>query len=174
MSFDRDPDKQAHISGADFAAMCNAMNRLQQRNAELEAELARLREQKPIECRGKNCKATNGIGHSVECISENEEAHYYDPMDTPGNRNPEFRYDGYKGKFLQYNATDDQILAYAEGVRARCVKPESTPAQKLPAELVEWANSWQEDDSDMPSYLIGCNDAKHFVRSQLEKMKGGA
>jgi hypothetical protein len=39
---------------------------------------------------------------------------------------------------------------------------------------VGWANSWQEDDSDMPSYLIGCNDMKHFVKSQLEKMKGGA
>jgi hypothetical protein len=47
------------------------------------------------------------------------------------------------------------------------------PAQ-IPADLVEWANSWQEDDSDMPSYLTGCNDMKHFVTSQLEKMKGGA
>jgi hypothetical protein len=49
---------------------------------------------------------------------------------------------------------------------------EHKPAQELPAELVEWANSWQEDDSDMPSYLIGCNDMKHFVKSQIEKMKG--
>jgi hypothetical protein len=51
---------------------------------------------------------------------------------------------------------------------------EQKPAQEIPSELVEWANSWQEDDSDMPSYLIGCNDMKHFVKSQLEKMKGGA
>jgi DNA-binding transcriptional MerR regulator len=49
---------------------------------------------------------------------------------------------------------------------------EQKPAQEIPAELVEWANSWQEDDSDMPSYLTGCNDMKHFVKSQLEKMKG--
>jgi hypothetical protein len=49
---------------------------------------------------------------------------------------------------------------------------EQKPAQEIPAELVEWANSWKEDDSDMTSYLIGCNDMKHFVKSQLEKMKG--
>jgi hypothetical protein len=46
------------------------------------------------------------------------------------------------------------------------------PAQELPSKLIEWVNSWQEDDSDMPSYLIGCNDMKHFVKSQLDKMKG--
>jgi hypothetical protein len=56
----------------------------------------------------------------------------------------------------------------AESTR-RC---EREPAQEVPAELVEWANSWQEDDSDMPSYLVGCNDMKHFVKSQLDKMKG--
>jgi hypothetical protein len=46
---------------------------------------------------------------------------------------------------------------------------EPKPAQEMPSELIEWANSWQEDDSDMPSYLVGCNDMKHFVKSQLEK-----
>jgi hypothetical protein len=51
---------------------------------------------------------------------------------------------------------------------------EPKPAQEIPAELVAWANSWKEDDSDMTSYLIGCNDMKHFVKSQLGKMKCGA
>jgi hypothetical protein len=56
----------------------------------------------------------------------------------------------------------------------RRVDKYAKPAQELPEELVAFANSWQEDDSDMPAYLIGCNDMKHFVKSQLEKMKGGA
>jgi hypothetical protein len=107
MSFDYDPNEQAHISGADFAAMCDEMKHLRKRNKELQAELARLREQEPV-------AYWNG------CIL------YTDPK----------------------------------------------PAQEIPSELIEWANSWQEDDSDMPSYLIGCNDMKHFVKSQLEKMKG--
>jgi hypothetical protein len=88
--FDRAPNEQARISGADFADVCDGIEYLRKRNKELE----RLREQKP--------------------------------------------------------------------------------AQEIPAELVAWANSWQEDDSDMPSYLVGCNDMKHFVKSQLGKMKGGA
>jgi hypothetical protein len=46
---------------------------------------------------------------------------------------------------------------------------EQEPAQEIPTKLVEWANSWKEDDSDMTSYLIGCNDMKHFVNSQLGK-----
>jgi hypothetical protein len=48
---------------------------------------------------------------------------------------------------------------------------EPKPVQ-IPAELVEWANSWKEDDNDLQSYLLGCNDMRYFVKSQLDKMKG--
>lgn len=39
-------------------------------------------------------------------------------LDTPGNRNPECRYAGYKGEALPSNATDDQKAAWQEGKRA--------------------------------------------------------
>jgi hypothetical protein len=100
-----------------------------QSNAELEAEIARLREQKPI-----------GVLNDKGIDWEDS---FFTDVVIGG---------------------DGDCNLYAE----------PKPAQEIPAELVKWANSWQEDDSDMPSYLIGCNDMKHFVKSQLEKMKGGA
>ena len=39
-------------------------------------------------------------------------------LDTPGNRNPESRYAGYKGEPLPSNATEDQKAAWQEGKRA--------------------------------------------------------
>lgn len=41
-----------------------------------------------------------------------------DKLDTPGNRNPEARYRGYKGESLGENATDDERAAWEEGRRA--------------------------------------------------------
>jgi hypothetical protein len=44
-----------------------------------------------------------------------------DACDTPGNRNPEARYAGYKNEPLPSNATDDQRAAWNEGQRAQVV-----------------------------------------------------
>ncbi|MCH7938515.1 MAG: hypothetical protein IID13_02075 [Candidatus Marinimicrobia bacterium] len=76
------------------------------------------RGKKRIECKNKNCSATNGEGHSSGCKAEHEACHS-DTLDTAGNRNPEFRYAGYKGHPLMANANNDQIKAYEEGVKAR-------------------------------------------------------
>ncbi len=66
------------------------------------------------ECKGKNCKSVNGDNHSSECAAEHEECYA-----TPGNRFPNARYLGYTGEKLHVNASDDEILAYQEGVDAR-------------------------------------------------------
>jgi hypothetical protein len=102
-----------------------------QRNADLEAEIKRLREQEPV-----GIITDRIIDRGIEW-----ESNFY--------------------RYVVIAGIDDCNL-YAE----------PKPAQEIPAEIVGWANSWQEDDSDMPSYLTGCNDMKHFVRSQLEKMNG--
>lgn len=40
-------------------------------------------------------------------------------FNTAGNRNPDDRYDGYKGRLIRKNPTADQEAAYAEGINAR-------------------------------------------------------
>ena len=72
-----------------------------------------------MKCKGKNCTANNGIGHSAECQRNHDEAYLHTSIDTPGNRNPEARYSGYKGKSLHENATSDELLAWEEGRNAR-------------------------------------------------------
>jgi len=69
-----------------------------------------------MKCAGKNCNAINGYGHSQECIREHDEN--TDPYNTPGNRNPEARYAGYKNIPLKSNATEDEKLAWDEGRKA--------------------------------------------------------
>lgn len=67
-----------------------------------------------IKCKGENCKAVNGVGHSEGCIEELNIAY-----DTPGNRNPAARYRGYKNEPLDDGSTNDEKSAWAEGRRAR-------------------------------------------------------
>jgi hypothetical protein len=128
-----------------------------QRNKELEAEITRLRERKKI---------------SVEAMV-NAFLGWKLPTDFSPDAGISFDCE-YEKKWGMPTGTNllhaGQAQQMIEHILCGC---EPTPAQ-VPAELVGWANSWQEDDSDMPSYLIGCNDMKHFVKSQLEKMKGGA
>jgi hypothetical protein len=126
-----------------------------QRNAELEGELARLRERKKI-----------SVGAMVDAFLG---------WKLPIEFSPDagISFDGeYGKKWGMPTGTNllhaGQAQQMVEHILCGC---EPNPAQ-IPDELVEWANSWQEDDSDMPSYLIGCNDMKHFVKSQLGKMKG--
>ena len=66
-------------------------------------------------CKGANCTAMNGIGHSPECLAER--ASCVDPLNTPGNRHPEHRYAGYKERNFTGSSIDHE-LAYEEGRKA--------------------------------------------------------
>lgn len=68
-----------------------------------------------MKCKGENCSAEAGIGHSSECLSEHEKTISI----GAGNRNPVARYRGYKGEPLDTKATLDEIAAWHEGDRAR-------------------------------------------------------
>lgn len=70
-------------------------------------------------CQGNNCKAVNGSGHSDECIKEHDKTVSPGELDTPGNRNPDSRYRGYKGEPLGNGASKEQIAAWHEGRNAR-------------------------------------------------------
>ena len=67
------------------------------------------------ECIGKSCNSINGENHSLECQKEHDDTVFFDA----GNRNPEFRYAGYKGHPLKVNATGEQRHAYKVGQAAR-------------------------------------------------------
>jgi hypothetical protein len=155
--FDQDPNEQAQISGADFAAMCDEIKYLHKRNSELEGELMQIRERKKI-----------SVGAMVDAFLG-----WKLPTDFSPDAGISFDCE-YGKKWGMPTGTNllhaGQAQQMVEHILCGC---EPKIAQEIPAELVDWANSWQEDDSDMPSYLIGCNDMKYFVNAQLEKMKGG-
>jgi hypothetical protein len=65
-------------------------------------------------CKGDNCNAINGYGHSTECELEHD---LNMTLNTAGNRNPEARYAGYKGKPCTYQG--DEAKAWQEGRAAR-------------------------------------------------------
>lgn len=62
-------------------------------------------------CAGTNCNAIDGVGHSKECQLEHDIASGH----NAGNRNPEYRYKGYKNEPLPKSATYDQRNAWNEG-----------------------------------------------------------
>lgn len=66
-------------------------------------------------CKGTNCGATDGVSHSLECKAEHDALVGPELLNTPGNRHPEDRYDGYKGRPLRATATADQLDAWCEG-----------------------------------------------------------
>ena len=70
-----------------------------------------------VHCKGRNCAAVDGYGHSDECASDHERA--ASGLDTAGNRNPVARYDGYRGAPCNPAYTKDQRAAWLEGYEAR-------------------------------------------------------
>jgi len=70
-----------------------------------------------VHCKGRNCAAVDGDGHSDECASDHERA--ASGLDTAGNRNPVARYDGYRGAPCNPAYTKDQRAAWLEGYEAR-------------------------------------------------------
>ena len=68
-----------------------------------------------IECKGKNCEALYGIGHSLECEAEHEQASHF----GAGNRHPESRYKGYTLEPLRRGASVDEKYAWVEGYNSR-------------------------------------------------------
>lgn len=91
-----------------------------------------------VACKGADCSATDGIGHSQACLAENAVTIDAGRLDTPGNRHPEYRYLGYKGQPL-CEATKDQELAYLEGVSARSISAPPAAAEGVPADSVALA-----------------------------------
>ena len=77
------------------------------------------------ECKGKNCEALYGIGHSDECLVEHDlitggDGNIFAPakvdlMDTAGNRHPDARYRGYSNEPLESGASQDRKNAWEEG-----------------------------------------------------------
>ena len=70
-----------------------------------------------VHCKGRDCAAVDGDGHSDECVSDHERA--ASGLDTAGNRNPVARYDGYRGAPCNPAYTKDQQAAWLEGYEAR-------------------------------------------------------
>jgi hypothetical protein len=68
-----------------------------------------------IECKGKNCEALYGVGHSEECGIEHENAAHC----GAGKRHPTARYRGYTLEPLDGNANMDEKYAWKEGYFAR-------------------------------------------------------
>ena len=77
-------------------------------------------------CKGVNCSAVRGVGHSTECEFEHDSA--ASTLNTAGNRNPEARYAGYKGQPALPAYTEDQLAAWQEGASARITTAAQQPA----------------------------------------------
>ncbi len=102
-------------------------------------------------CKGVNCSAVRGVGHSTECESEHDSA--ASTLNTAGNRNPEARYAGYKGQPALPAYTEDQLAAWQEGASARI-----TTAAPQPSPTAQSADSVQEDAALwhwLAEYLVG-------------------
>lgn len=111
-------------------------------------------------CKGTNCGITRtDQNHSPECYAEHEAACKVDPLDTAGNRHPEYRYAGYKGQPLKPGCTADQAAAYREGVRAAAPTTEATSssdAERLDAARFRAFTSGAVDI--MPAIIQACVD----------------
>jgi len=70
-----------------------------------------------IECKGKNCEALYGIGHSKECIAEHDNTAHL----RAGERHPNARYRGYTREALWKGASRDEKFAWEEGYMASLV-----------------------------------------------------
>lgn len=71
------------------------------------------------QCTGENCSCTDGVSHSSECIAQHEACYSKANLDTAGNRNPDYRYKGYKNERLVGHVSQDQRDAWVEGHKAR-------------------------------------------------------
>lgn len=87
-----------------------------------------------VHCKGRNCAAVDGDGHSDECASDHELA--ASGLDTAGNRNPVARYDGYRGAPCNPAYTKDQQAAWLEGYEARN-RQGITPSPQAAQQAVE-------------------------------------
>ena len=68
-------------------------------------------------CKGANCEAVGGVGHSQECEKQHT-AIYNMGLNTAGNRNPEARYAGYQDTPYHCKNNDEEE-AYKQGQDAR-------------------------------------------------------
>uniref|UniRef100_A0A6M3M075 DUF551 domain-containing protein n=1 Tax=viral metagenome TaxID=1070528 RepID=A0A6M3M075_9ZZZZ len=83
-----------------------------------------------VHCKGRNCAAVDGRGHSAECFSDHDRT--ISGLDTPGNHHPTARYVGYRGEPCNPAFTKDEQAAWREGAAAR-ITPSPQAAQQAPA-----------------------------------------
>jgi hypothetical protein len=70
------------------------------------------------QCKGYNCKSTDGANHSFECILQHNSALH----SGAGNKHPESRYAGYKGNEEPASdivGNEEKRAAWWEGFMAR-------------------------------------------------------
>jgi len=76
-------------------------------------------------CKGLNCKAVDGVGHSDECLMD----HNLDIHHNAGNNHPDYRYLGYKNR-PHGIATDEQQAAWWSGRKAALYPPYNSISTK--------------------------------------------
>ena len=127
-----------------------------------------------VHCKGRNCAAVDGDGHSDECASDHERA--ASGLDTAGNRNPVARYDGYRGAPCNPAYTKDQRAAWLEGYEARN-RQGITPSPQADSVLEDAALWFAERDNVLHSFwvLLGeaevhaDNDNNPLLKHQVEE-----
>ena len=115
-------------------------------------------------CKGVNCSAVRGVGHSTECESEHDSAAL--TLNTAGNRNPEARYAGYKGQPALPAYTEDQLAAWQEGASARITTAAPQPVAREPLtyeQIQDLLLCGNPTDEEMRLIRIGW-DAAHGIK----------
>lgn len=126
----------------------------------------------PVVCKGPNCSAVDGVGHSVECLDEHDRTTKTNDLDTPGNRHPEFRYAGYKGQPLKATANAGQKAAYEEGIRAQ--QPSAVPVveQFLQDGDQHLLHSFIETTEDDEGYMLTKPEIKRLAELGVVQSHG--
>lgn len=123
------------------AAYREELDKLSQRNYELRLASHGQAPAQPstVHCKGRNCAAVDGRGHSAECISDHDRT--TSELNTSGNRHPAARYAGYSGAPCPTGFTEDELAAWREGAAARITPPPQT-AQPAPVETMALQEVW--------------------------------
>jgi len=148
----------------------------------LDAAFAALSHPAPVRCKGKNCGTTTG-DHSPECVAEHEAAYSSGGgLDTPGNREPESRYRGYKGQPLDSTASADQHAAWDEGNRAALAQAAPVAAPAPASEAVAYQGPKKFTAEEIADGCIGIRwvtaegvkgrPSSHDVMEYLKRDKG--
>jgi len=109
-------------------------------------------------CKGLNCKAVDGVGHSIECMMDHNSTLH----PNAGNNNPEYRYKGYKNESLG-KATNEQQAAWWEGRKASLYPPDNSRSAKIKEDFAR-------KDAEIAELKHKLSCALHTLRSMTMKM----